>query len=115
MVQFGRIDSEQFGLQEVLPPFDVPIHRTTEPARILEGKIEPDIPVYLVDNARYFDREGIYMYPDDADRFIFYCRATLEGLKLLLTASASRLSAHRICPFKWQTATSIWRLLGKTG
>jgi starch synthase len=37
----------------------------------------------MVDNAKYFDREGIYMYPDDADRFIFYCRAALESLKHL--------------------------------
>lgn len=83
MPRYGRIDPEQFRLQEVLPRFDVPVHRTTEPARILEGKIDPDIPIYLVDNARYFDREGIYMYPDDADRFIFYCRAMLKALKLL--------------------------------
>jgi starch synthase len=37
----------------------------------------------MVDNTRYFDREGIYMYPDDADRFIFFCRAALEATKFL--------------------------------
>ena len=37
----------------------------------------------MVENAKYFDREGIYMYPDDADRFIFFCRAVLEALKHL--------------------------------
>jgi starch synthase len=37
----------------------------------------------MVENAGYFDREGIYMYPDDADRFIFYCRAVLETVKSL--------------------------------
>jgi starch synthase len=83
MPRYGRIDPGVFQLQEVLPPFEVPIHRATELARILQGTIEPDIPVYMVDNARYFDREGIYMYPDDADRFTFYCRAALEALKLL--------------------------------
>jgi starch synthase len=56
MPRYGRIDLDQFRLQEVLSPFDVPIHRTTEPARILRGTIDPDIPVYMVDNARYFDR-----------------------------------------------------------
>jgi starch synthase len=83
MPRYGRVELDKFELQEVLPPFDVPIHRTTEPARILQATIEPEFPVYMVDNARYFDREGIYMYPDDADRFIFFCRATLEALKLL--------------------------------
>ncbi|NIV33555.1 MAG: starch synthase, partial [Anaerolineae bacterium] len=63
-------DPATFELAEVVPAFDVPIHRTTEPARILGGTLDPDVPVYMVDNAKYFDREGIYMYPDDADRFI---------------------------------------------
>jgi starch synthase len=83
MPRYGRVDPAKFGLQEVLPPFDVPIHRAAEPASILQGAIGADVPVYLVDNAKYFDREGIYMYPDDADRFIFFCRAILEALKLL--------------------------------
>jgi starch synthase len=83
MPRYGRVDPGTFGLTEILPSFDVPIHHTTEPARILEATIGTDIPVYMVDNARYFDREGIYMYPDDADRFIFFCRAVLEAVKLL--------------------------------
>jgi starch synthase len=83
MPRYGRIDPEKFHLKEVLPPFDVPMHHYTEPARLLETTISPDVPVYMVDNARYFDREGIYMYPDDADRFIFFCRAALEALRHL--------------------------------
>lgn len=83
MPRYGRIDPNKFQLQEIVAPFDVPIHRTVEPARILQGTIAPNIPVYMVDNAKYFDREGIYMYPDDADRFIFFCRAALEGLSHL--------------------------------
>ncbi len=83
MPRYGRIDPGKFGLQEVVPTFDVPLHRATQPARILEGRIGSDVPVYFVDNAHYFEREGIYMYPDDADRFIFFCRAALEALKHL--------------------------------
>jgi starch synthase len=83
MPRYGRISAEQFPMREVVSTFDVPIHHATEPARILEATLAPDIPVYMVENARYFDREGIYMYPDDADRFIFYCRAVLEALKHL--------------------------------
>ncbi|HSJ55545.1 MAG TPA: glycogen/starch synthase [Anaerolineae bacterium] len=81
MPRYARIDPAKFELKEVVPAFDVPMNRTTEPAQILQGTISPDVPVYLVDNARYFDRPGIYMYPDDADRFIFFCRAILESLK----------------------------------
>jgi starch synthase len=83
MPYYSRIDPAKFQLEEVIPPFDVPIHHTTEQASILRSSIGSDIPVYMVENAKYFDREGIYMYPDDADRFIFYCRAVLEALQKL--------------------------------
>lgn len=83
MPRYGRIDPLQFQLEEVIPPFDVPIHHGSEPASIVQTSIAPDVPVYMVESARYFDREAIYMYPDDADRFIFYCRAALEALRHL--------------------------------
>lgn len=38
------------------------------------------VPVYFVDSYHYFDRDGIYCYMDDADRFIFFCKAVLEML-----------------------------------
>jgi starch synthase len=52
-------------------------------AGLSQAIIGEDVPVYMVENAHYYDREGIYMYPDDADRFIFFCRALLEAVKLL--------------------------------
>ncbi len=41
------------------------------------------ITVYFVDSYKYFDREGIYGHFDDADRFIFFCKAVLEMLPYL--------------------------------
>jgi starch synthase len=83
MPRYGRISPDRFQLQEVVPQFDVPMNHSTEPASIVQATIAPDVPVYMVENARYFDREGLYMYPDDAERFIFYCRAALEALRHL--------------------------------
>jgi starch synthase len=83
MPRYGRIDPVKFQLREAVAPFDVPVHHTSEPARILQTRLGNDVPVYMVENAKYFDREGIYMYPDDADRFIFFCRAILQALKHL--------------------------------
>jgi starch synthase len=83
MPRYSRVDADRFQLKEIVAPFGVPIHHTTEQASILQAYIGSDIPVYMVENAKYFDREGIYMYPDDADRFIFFCRAALEALKKL--------------------------------
>ncbi|MCX7843022.1 MAG: glycogen synthase [Clostridia bacterium] len=46
-------------------------------------KLENDrksLPVYFIDSYHYYDRDGIYCYMDDADRFIFLCKAALEML-----------------------------------
>src|SRR4051794_24037204 len=86
MPRYGRIDPERFGLSVVVEPFAVSIDDRDEQATIMAAAVEAPagaIPVYMVDNEHYYAREGIYMYEDDADRFIFFCRATLEGLKRL--------------------------------
>jgi len=83
MPRYGRIDPEKFGLKQVLPPFPVPMDKQMEEAAIMEGCLAPGIPVYFVENGKYYDRDGIYMYPDDAERFILFCRSSLEMLKRL--------------------------------
>jgi len=45
--------------------------------------IRRQVPVYLVDNYHYFNRDGMYMFPDEAERFTFFCRAALEMLPRL--------------------------------
>ncbi|MGE5528103.1 MAG: glycogen synthase [Patescibacteria group bacterium] len=76
--RYGFIDRDRFGLKKVLGPFPVPMNSGTEQAEIIGTELGRGVPVYLVENARFFGREGIYMYSDDADRFIFFCRAALE-------------------------------------
>ena len=83
MPRYGRIDPAQFHLHKALDPFPVPLDSTTEDATLFEGELAPGIPAYFVENKRLYDREGIYMYPDDAERFIFFSRAALEMLKRL--------------------------------
>ena len=36
-----------------------------------------DVPVYLIENERYFGRPSIYGFDDDRKRFLFYCDALL--------------------------------------
>lgn len=83
MPRYGRIDPQQFDLTRELEPFSVPMDGQSEQASIFETTIAQDVPVYMVENAKYYDRDGIYMYPDDAERFVFFCRAALEMLKRL--------------------------------
>ncbi len=83
MPRYGRISPQKFNLTQILSPFPVPMDDQTEKAAIWQGTIGQDIAVYMVESAKYYDRDGIYMYPDDAERFIFFCRAALEMLKHL--------------------------------
>jgi starch synthase len=70
-----------------LVDFPVAFGSRVETAIIRESAIEAlykgdhkKIPVYLIDNHHFFYREGLYDFPDDAERFTFFCRATLEML-----------------------------------
>ena len=38
---------------------------------------------YLLDNEYYFQRNGLYGFYDDAERFIFFSRAVLELLRYI--------------------------------
>ena len=94
MPRYGRVEAERFGLKRVLDTVNVPMDEQVEQAAVLIGHIGPatdtdhragtsSTPVYFIESERYFDRQGIYMYPDDAERFIFFSRAALEMCKAL--------------------------------
>jgi starch synthase len=84
MPRYGRIGIEQFGLTKLTDPYHVPLDSEAEDATLFAGAISSrhgDIPVFFIENQRLYDRDGIYMYPDDAERFIFFCRAAMEGMR----------------------------------
>ena len=70
--------------------FPVQVGGRRETAIVREGSIEArqgeavrTVPVYFIDNYHYFDREGLYGFPDEAERYAFFCRAVLEMLPRL--------------------------------
>jgi starch synthase len=82
--RYGRVDPARFNMKEVVPPFPVPMDSSTELVSIFETDIIPGVPVYFVNSDSYFaNRENIYGYPDDGERFVLYCRAALEMLRRL--------------------------------
>ncbi len=83
MPAYRQVDKQRFGLQQVLPPFQVPLGEETPSATIHQSLMDNEVPIYFVDNPHYFQRENIYGYEDDADRFIFFSRAALEMCRLL--------------------------------
>jgi starch synthase len=76
-----------FSLEDTGVRFTVPVSDRREEGRLLKTQPRSDITVYFIRADRYFDREYFYGtpegdYPDNAERFIFFCRAALEVLKI---------------------------------
>ncbi|ACX51603.1 glycogen/starch synthase, ADP-glucose type [Ammonifex degensii KC4] len=73
-----------------LMDFPVPLDGRLETCVLRQGKIEAhyrgeyrSLPVYFIGNYHYFWRDGIYAFPDDAERYAFFCWAVLEMLPRL--------------------------------
>jgi starch synthase len=69
--------------------FDIPIGGKTVTGSFLKSRLpETSVPVYLVEQDHYYDREGLYQdggedYRDNCERFVFFSRAVLEAIRLL--------------------------------
>src|SRR5216110_637649 len=77
---------------------EVQLGDTTHVARYLEGRSATGVQLFFIRCDEFFDRAGIYggrgkPYEDNAARFIFFCKATLE-LARRLTPQLQILHAH---------------------
>jgi len=75
-----------FPLEDTGFRFNVPVSDRAEEAAVFRADAGNGIDVYLIRADRYFDRENLYGtpegdYPDNAERFVFFCRAVLEALR----------------------------------
>ena len=91
--------------------------RVPTPQGLVDTLIEEDVipvgqgdcrvRVWAIRNEAFFDRPGLYQdrgidYPDNLDRFSFFCRATIEVIAHLRTAC--RWNTHILHLHDWQTA-----------
>lgn len=92
MPLYQTIRERSFPMTLTLSDLSVPVGRGSRPARVWQGTLggpggpesqAAGIPVYFIEHNGYFDRPGLYStdtgddYPDNAERFIFFCRAVL--------------------------------------
>jgi starch synthase len=89
MPKYAAVNVAKYGFVATDMTIGVPIGYWTEYARLWVGKLpgSSDVPVYLIENDDYFNRDGIYGYPneyqDNDRRYIFFCRAVFEAAKAL--------------------------------
>jgi starch synthase len=83
--------------------FIVPIGSKTVTGHLAISRMPgSNVPVYLVRQDEYYDREGLYSeagkdYEDNCERFVFFSRAVLEAIRLL------ELEVDVIHANDWQT------------
>ena len=88
MPRYRGVDRHAGPLRTLLPRLTIPIADSAVDGTLLEGRMGRAIPVYFLQHDRYYDREYLYTtpqgdYPDNCERFIFFCRAAVEALRQL--------------------------------
>jgi starch synthase len=68
-------------------PFSVQMHNGLHAAVLWQAE-NGSVPTYFIENEAYFYREGFYglgdwNYPDNLERFVFFCKAALECCKAI--------------------------------
>lgn len=74
MPMHGAIERTAYPLTHLLAGVKVP--GAGERVDVWQANIH-DVPVYLIENERYFGRPKVYGFDDDVERFLFYCDALL--------------------------------------
>jgi starch synthase len=102
MPYYRMVKDSGLPLQYLGQEIEVPIGDEILRADIYQGHLNQDIPVYFIGRDEFFDREHLYSTPrgdyfDNAERFIFFSKATLI-LCQLISFSPSLIHHH-----EWQT------------
>jgi starch synthase len=88
MPKYKSVAKCPLGIHPVGLDIDVPIGGVRKKGFLFLGSLNENIPIYFVANDTYYFRDHIYGtpqgdYPDNAQRFIFFCRSVLEVCKSL--------------------------------
>jgi starch synthase len=75
-----------FELAEIAADLSIPVSDKRVGASVLQGRLGEAVSVYFIRADSYYDRDFLYGtpegdYPDNAERYVFFCRAALELLR----------------------------------
>lgn len=88
--KYRLIDGAKYDLQALPYKLSVFVGKEQENFRIKTCMLAGNIPVYFIENLRYFNRLGVYGddlgvgYGDNRERFIFFSKAAIEATKALM-------------------------------
>jgi starch synthase len=86
--KYRQVDEKRFPLKKTSPDLMVPVGQRLETAEVFAAQMEPNYRALLIRKDSYYDRENLYGspsgdYEDNAERFVFFCRAVLEAARVL--------------------------------
>ncbi|SNB47712.1 glycogen synthase GlgA [Geobacter sp. DSM 9736] len=84
---YREVEKGGFSIRKGRKSVEVPADKTMQKGLLRQTALD-DIPVYLIEHKGYFGRDTLYGgptgdYPDNAQRFSFFCRGVLDVLKKL--------------------------------
>jgi starch synthase len=83
MPKYGSINDRKYKLERIHKNVKVPSAATVEKIDIYLGQLPgTDIPVYFIDNKKYFAKKEVY-WGSDAERFSFFCLSVIYALSEL--------------------------------
>jgi len=95
MPKYGFISERKFGIHEIirLKEMDIPVgdklQKGSAKASFIVGQ-KTKVQVYFLESEVYYNRNGLYVdpktkkdYPDNDERFIFFCKGVIETLRKL--------------------------------
>jgi len=84
---YRRVRQASGDLKDTGVEVEVTLNQDTIRGRVFESRLPgSDVPVYFLENERYYDREELYGtskgdFPDNCERFVFFCRGVMEAIK----------------------------------
>jgi starch synthase len=80
---YRQVKEGGFNLKETAKPLNVRFQDEVRATPVFHTELQADVPVYFIQHDGYFDRPGLYGtpkgdYSDNAERFIFFCRAVFH-------------------------------------
>ena len=108
MPMHGAIERAALNLTHLLAGVKVPFPGGDERVDVWQADVR-GVPVYLLENARYFGRPNVYGSDDDKERFLFFCDA------LLACAPHLGFRPDVMHAQDWHTALLLTRLSGNDG
>ncbi len=78
MPKYKQVDDAKFSVGPPITDFQVSMDSHQEAGQVKPTRIGQAVPVYLVDNPRFFARDAVYGQPDDVERFLFFSKSIME-------------------------------------